>query len=313
MKYQSLLIFALSLTAVACGGGSKATATAPIASPAVAPIAKEDSCIELGALLECALEHQGVERTFKIYAPSSLDETAAVQVLFNFHGYGSSADEQLLYGDFRDLSEQEGFLLVIPQGSLLDGDTHWNSDSDLESKSSADDSGFVSKIIDAISERYDVEPSGVYAVGMSNGGAMSLYLACSLSQRITAVASVTGFMSANLLSDCGVTTPTSVLFIHGTADKVVSWDNGLGGGPILSLAAFWASHNRCSDSSTERLEDYNGDGVSGVLHKYSACSAGTQVQVYEITDMGHVWPEKRRGDDINGAEVVWTFLTRFQG
>jgi len=53
--------------------------------------------------------------------------------------------------------------------------------------------------------------------------------------------------------------------------------------------------------------------VSGVLHKYSACSAGTQVQVYEITDMGHVWPEKRRGDDINGAEVVWTFLTRFQG
>lgn len=140
MKYQSLLIFALSLTAVACGGGSKATAIAPIASPAVAPITKEDSCIELGALLECALEHQGVERTFKIYAPSSLDETAAVQVLFNFHGYGSSADEQLLYGDFRDLSEQEGFLLVVPQGSLLDGDTHWNSDSDLESKSSADDS-----------------------------------------------------------------------------------------------------------------------------------------------------------------------------
>jgi len=319
MQYKSLCIIALSLTAVACGGGSKATATATatattsIESPAAAPITKENSCIELGALLECALEHQGVERTFKIYAPSSLDGTTAVKVLFNFHGYGSSADEQLLYGDFRDLSEQEGFLLVVPQGSLLDGDTHWNSDSDAESKSSADDSGFVSKILDAISERYEVEPSGIYAVGMSNGGALSLYLACSLSQRITAVASVTGFMSANLLSDCGVTTPTSVLFIHGTADKVVSWDNGLGGGSILSLAAFWASHNRCSDSSTERLEDYNGDGVSGVLHKYSACNAGTQVQVYEITDMGHVWPEKRRGDDINGAEVVWTFLNRFQG
>ena len=67
---------------------------------------------------------------------------------------------------------------MVPQGSLLDGDTHWNSDSDAESASSADDSGFVSKILDAISERYEVEPSGIYAVGMSNGGALSLYLAC---------------------------------------------------------------------------------------------------------------------------------------
>ena len=98
MQYKSLCIIALSLTAVACGGGSKATATATasIESPAAAPITKEYSCIELGALLECALEHQGVERTFKIYAPSSLDGTTAVKVLLNFHGYGSSADEQLL-------------------------------------------------------------------------------------------------------------------------------------------------------------------------------------------------------------------------
>ena len=98
MQYKSLCIIALSLTAVACGGGSKATtaATASIESPAAAPITKEDSCIELGAFLECALEHQGVERTFKIYEPSSLDEIAAVQVLFNFHGYGSSPDERLL-------------------------------------------------------------------------------------------------------------------------------------------------------------------------------------------------------------------------
>ena len=30
----------------------------------------------------------------------------------------------------------------------------------------------------------------------------------------------------------------SVLLIHGTADEVVSWDNGLGGGSILSIAEF---------------------------------------------------------------------------
>ena len=63
--------------------------------------------------------HQGLERTFKIYEPSSIDESTSLPVVFNFHGYGSNADEQLFYGDFRQLSEQEGFLLIVPQGSLL--------------------------------------------------------------------------------------------------------------------------------------------------------------------------------------------------
>jgi polyhydroxybutyrate depolymerase len=257
--------------------------------------------------------HQGLERTFKIYEPSSIEESTSIPVVFNFHGYGSNADEQLIYGDFRQLSEQENFLLVVPQGSLLEGNTHWNSDSSFTSKSAADDTGFVSKIIDEISQRYEVDASKIYAVGMSNGGAMSIYLACSLSQRITAVASVTGFMSSNLRANCEVTAPMSVLLIHGTADEVVSWDNGLGGGSILSIAEFWAAHNDCATFRSETFDDYNGDGVSGVLHQHSDCSNGTLVQVYEITNMGHVWPENRRGDDINGAEVVWGLVSRFGG
>lgn len=255
--------------------------------------------------------HQDLERTFKIYQPTSFNENTPAQLVFNFHGYGSSADAQLIYGDFRQLSEREGFLLVVPQGSLLERNTHWNSDSGFTSKSTADDTGFVSKMIDKISQLYGVDDWRVHAVGMSNGGAMSIFLACSLSQRVTSVASVTGFMSSNLRANCGVTTPMSVLLIHGTADEVVSWENGLGGGSILSIAEFWAAHNNCATFSSETFDDYNGDGLSGVLHEHSDCTDGTLVQVYEITDMGHVWPEKRRGNDINGAEVVWGFFNRF--
>ena len=144
-------------------------------------------------------------------------------------------DQQLIYGDFRGLADEETFILVVPQGSLLDGTTHWNSDSEFTSKSTADDLGFVSRMIDELETRYNIDNTRVYAAGMSNGGAMSLYLACSLSDQITAVASVTGFMSADLLSNCGAVNPTSVILIHGTADSVVSWESGLGGGSILGM------------------------------------------------------------------------------
>ena len=51
---------------------------------------------------------------------------------------------------------------------------------------------------------------------------------------------------------------------------------------------FWAEHNNCSQSSQTSLEDYNGDGVSGLIHQHSGCDAETLVQVYEITDMDHI-------------------------
>ena len=298
----------------ACGGGSSSLTSLDTSSTGVlAAMPTDEVCTPEGSLLDCAIEHNGLDRRFKIYEPSKLSPNVALPVLFNFHSYGSNADQQLIYGDFRGLADEEAFILVVPQGSLLEGTTHWNSDLEFTSKSTADDLGFVSRMIDELETRYNIDNTKVYAAGMSNGGAMSLYLACSLSDQITAVASVTGFMSADLISNCGAIDPTSVILIHGTADSVVSWESGLGGGSILGIGEFWAEHNNCSQSSQTALEDYNGDSVSGVIHQHSGCDAETLVQVYEITDMDHIWPESWRGDDVDGAKVVWDFLKQFSG
>ena len=298
----------------ACGGGSSSLTSLDTSSTGVlAAMPTDEVCTPEGSLLDCAIEHNGLDRRFKIYEPSLLSPNVALPVLFNFHGYGSNADQQLIYGDFRGLADEEAFILVVPQGSLLEGTTHWNSDSEFTSKSTADDLGFVSRMIDELETRYNIDNTKVYAAGMSNGGAMSLYLACSLSDQITAVASVTGFMSSDLISNCGAIDPTSVILIHGTADSVVSWESGVGGGSILGIGEFWAEHNNCSQSSQTALEDYNGDSVSGVIHQHSGCDAETLVQVYEITDMDHIWPESWRGDDVDGAKVVWDFIKQFSG
>ena len=59
---------------------------------------------------------------------------------------------------------------------------------------------------------------------MSNGGFMSYHLACNLSSKIAAIASVTGSMSKETYEDCNPTHPTSIMQFHGTDDFTVPFD-----------------------------------------------------------------------------------------
>ena len=56
---------------------------------------------------------------------------------------------------------------------------------------------------------------------MSNGGYMSILLACQLSHRIAAVAAIAGSMSFHTFNSCNPQHPTPLMQIHGTADGFV--------------------------------------------------------------------------------------------
>ena len=65
---------------------------------------------------------------------------------------------------------------------------------------------------------------------MSNGGYMSFLLACQLSDRIAAIASVTGSMTPQTYNLCNPQRPIPVLQIHGTNDqkcRIKVIENGL--------------------------------------------------------------------------------------
>jgi len=170
--------------------------------------------------INASITHDGIERDYILYVPEIYDGSTAVPLVLNFHGFGSGASQQMFYGDFRDIADTEGFLLVHPEGTTLIGNQFWNVGFPGLS-STIDDVGFTEALIDELATLYTIDLDRVYATGMSNGGFMSFLLACQLSEKIAAVASVTGSMTQDTFDDCNAQLPTPVLQIHGTEDDVV--------------------------------------------------------------------------------------------
>ena len=95
---------------------------------------------------------------------------------------------------------QLDLLLYIHKAkNLAEADTrHWNVGG-WTLGSTIDDVGFTEALLTKISTAYTIDLQRVYSTGMSNGGYMSFLLACQLSDKIAAIASVTGSMTPQIL------------------------------------------------------------------------------------------------------------------
>ena len=317
MRRTAIISLHLALLTLfgACGGGSggnsSQTSEISVATPTdTSNTEKLDECLGSGAQLDCTFNHDGIVREYLLYIPESYMGNESVPLLFNFHGYGSSAIGQMNYGDFRVLAEEEQFILVVPQGTLLEDTSHWNVGS-WTNESTTDDVGFTAALIDKIATDYLIDLSRVYSTGMSNGGYMSHQLACLLSDDFAAIASVTGSMSPENFDACAPTHATSILQIHGTEDDVVPYAGANWTKSMDDIMDYWSTYNGCDlTPSITALPDTNDDGTVADLIAYDNCINNVEVQLYRMNEMGHTWPEPSRGWDISGVDVIWRFLAR---
>ncbi|MEL7533830.1 MAG: PHB depolymerase family esterase [Bacteroidota bacterium] len=264
-----------------------------------------------------SFSHDNRLREYIVYIPANFDSTSPMPLLLNFHGYTSNALEQIYYGDFQPIADTAGFLIVAPQGTRdFSSTTHWNVG---WGGSAVDDVSFANALIDSMIAQYNVDPNRVYSTGMSNGGFMSHQLACELSDRIAAIASVTGSMTYAKLNACDPQHPTPVMQIHGTADLVVPY----GGqspwtAPVDSVVAYWAAYNQCQLPPLETdLQDINtGDGSTVRHYQYLNGSNAAQVELYKIFNGGHTWPNNQfvsagTNYDFDASLVIWQFFAQY--
>ena len=267
--------------------------------------------------INASITHDGIQRDYILYIPELYDGSTAAPLVLNFHGYGSNAAQQMFYGDFRDIADTEGFLLVHPEGTTFIGDQFWNVGFPGLS-SNIDDVGFTEALIDELATLYAIDLDRVYATGMSNGGFMSFLLACQLSEKIAAVASVTGSMTQDTFDDCNAQHPTPVLQIHGTDDGVVLYNGNNLSIPIADVISYWVDYNNCETTpTTTTLPDVDVSDGSTIEHSvYEDGDNGITTEHMKVIGGGHTWPGSvintaGTNQDIDASMEIWLFFSRF--
>lgn len=262
--------------------------------------------------INATINHDNLEREYIMYVPESYDPAHASPLVLCFHGYTSSANTIMSYSGFNQIADTANFIVVYPQGTLLSGNTHWNVGG-WTLNSTTDDVGFTNALLDSISAEYTIDSSKVYSTGMSNGGFMSFLLACQLSERIAAVASVTGSMTPEIFNDCDPQHPTPVLQIHGTTDGTVPYSGASWTKPIGQVLEYWVEYNNTNPSAdTTAINNTNtSDGSTVEKIKYIQGDSCSSVIHYKVTGGDHTWPGVWGNMDIKSSAIVWDFISQF--
>ena len=224
----------------------------------------------------------------------------------------------MYYTNFNNLAntKENNFILIHPQGAplntvLTSSSSHWNSGG-WTIGSTVDDVDFIDTIIKLVSQKYNLNQDRIYSTGMSNGGFMSYHLACNLSSKIAAIASVTGSMSKETYEDCNPTHSTSILQVHGTIDATVPFEgnSALGMRSINDVMDYWKLYDACGIEPISIVTDYFDIEISVQHDTYLNCLNDVQVELYKIEGMGHRWPNKQRYG-ISATEKIWEFINLY--
>ena len=266
--------------------------------------------------INASINHDGLQRDYILYVPASYSPGTQAPLVFNFHGYTSNATQQMWYGNFRSIADTEGFIVVHPEGTLDNsGVAHWNVG---WGASTVDDIGFTSALIDSISAEYSINQNRIYSTGMSNGGFMSYQLACELSDRIAAIASVTGSMNIGWFNSCNPNHPIPVMEIHGTLDPTVPYSSSSFTESIPNIMDYWVNFNNCNSNAvvTAVLNTSTSDGCTAKHQLWENGSNGATVEHYKIIGGEHSWPGALfpngvTNQDINASEKIWEFFNKY--
>lgn len=263
----------------------------------------------------------GIYRNYRLYIPKSYTSTGKYPLVFNLHGYTSTAQQQQSYSNFDAIADTAGFLVLYAQGTISNGNTYWNAGM---SNAGAKDVAFISNLIDHVNAHYSIDLDRVYSCGMSMGGFMSHTLACSLSNRIAAIASVTGSIFVSQYNDCDPQRAVPVMQISGTADNIVPYAGNTTAPammPIDSVVNYWVKHDQCNPTPVfTKVPDINvTDGCTAEHYLYSGGTDGSTCEFYKIIGGGHAWPGvwpliplQTSNQDFNASIKIWLFFKKYK-
>jgi polyhydroxybutyrate depolymerase len=212
--------------------------------------------------------------------------------------HGSGEDGKIIEDMTRmdSVSERYHMIVAYPDGtrSILGKiSADWNSGEccGYAARQNVDDMSFLRGIIDDLSKHGIVNPRRIYVAGFSSGAELAYRAGCELSDRISAIAVVSGSIA---LGHCHPPRAVSLLAIQGTADDEVPFDDDIPdslslpdrpwANNVTPSVKYWSALEGCTFEANEQ--------VSAHVQRteFTGCR-DSDVALYTIAGGIHGWPD----------------------
>jgi polyhydroxybutyrate depolymerase len=270
------------------------------------------------------LSYGGLTRRYVVHVPAGYNGKTPLPVVLGFHGALGNAVTFALQSHLDTLSDQQGFLVVYPDGTGPNKNLlYWNSGAGgYAAAHHINDVGFINALLNKLPHQYTIDTSRVYATGISNGAMMCYRLAHQLSNRITAIAPVAG--DDMMLNGQTPSRPVPVIDFNGMLDPVAAYAGGPGPfqgipqPPVAQVITQWVAidGDQSSPASVVTTADY-------IETSYAPApgSSGAPVVLYTLPGGGHTWPGGTVIDTsvdlgplvktVDASSIAWQFFKQF--
>jgi polyhydroxybutyrate depolymerase len=242
------------------------------------------------------------DRTCRIAVPPDLSQSKKGPVVILLHGFNTSPETEASIGGWRQIALRDSFTLVLPEGQ----GASWNAGGCCAYAQLAhiDDIGYLTAVLNQVSNLPTTDPNRIYVVGESNGGMMAYAFGCARADRIAAIVSVEG----TPVTTCRPPRPIPVLHVHGRADQTVPYNGGQSLIAMLlgvqfpsvpSAVGSVASAMGCGAPSPDVVEG------KVTTRDWTNCGGGSHVRLVSIDGMGHHWAD---GEPFDATSQIESFL-----
>lgn len=236
----------------------------------------------------------GGDRSTFVDLPIGYSENNPAPLLLDLHGFMGDGLSQQRFSRLSNVARANGFVYAAPDGSQdSNGDQFWNAAQSCCNfdRTNIDDAAFLKSLIDEIAKKVTIDPKRIYIFGHSNGAFMSYKFACTYPDTVAAIVGVAGAMDV-VGNDCAISSPVSVLEIHGTADSVIRFTGGaIAGNSYTSVEQtvdIWRKLDKCIGAPMAKENIDIDDGIDGAETKVfeSTCTNST-VAHWQIVNGPH--------------------------
>lgn len=279
-------------------------------------------------------------RSYAIYTPPFGADVSPHPAIISIHGGGGTAAIQAATSTLNKFAHSRKIYVAYLEGTGVIQTFNGGACCGRAQTSNIDDVVYVGKVLDDIELNYNVNAARVYATGFSNGGIMSHRLACAMSDRLAAVAAVSGGSgewdnAGTRYYTCNPARRIPVLHIHATNDRNYPYLGGPGDGlsstnyySVDSTIADWlVRNNLIAQATTENVTP------TTTCHRYSTVADTSKtsalvtlckvhpIDIYDAMNQvvfggGHSWPGGVRSPaaksdvpltDFDANAYIWNF------